>query len=198
MSQGLKTGIITVLTLSLGLLSHIGPAAARDELWARLKEGGKVVLMRHAKTVRGKGLGNPLLRDPSCRKERNLSKEGRLDAETVGARFRQRGIPVSEVRHSPFCRTTDTARHAFGNVTPVEYLSLLEILEPDEATQQTRKLTEVIGSYTGAGNLVLVSHEPNIGAVSFEQVSNLDFVVLQPRGGNEYEELGIIRFTDPD
>jgi phosphohistidine phosphatase SixA len=190
--------VTPLLIASLAMLSDIGPAAASDELWARLKEGGKVVLMRHAKTVKGKGLGNPLFRDPTCKKERNLSNEGKRDAETVGNQFRQRGIPVSEVRHSPFCRTTDTARHAFGNVTPAEYLSLLEILEPDEATKQTRKLTEVIGSYTGTGNLVLVSHEPNIGAVSFEEVSNLDFVVLQPKGGNEYEELGKIRFVDQD
>jgi phosphohistidine phosphatase SixA len=190
--------VTPLLIASLAMLSDIGPAAASDELWARLKEGGKVVLMRHAKTVKGKGLGNPLFRDPTCKKERNLSNEGKRDAETVGNQFRQRGIPVSEVRHSPFCRTTDTAKHAFGNVAPAEYLSLLEILEPDAATRQTRKLTEVIGSYTGTGNLVLVSHEPNIGAVSFEEVSNLDFVVLQPKGGNEYEELGKIRFVDQD
>ena len=188
--------IIPLLAVSLTILADTGVVAASDELWASLKEGGKVVLVRHARTIKGKGLGDPLFRDPTCKKERNLSTEGKRDSETLGGRFRQRDIPVDEVRHSPFCRTTDTARLAFGNVSPAEYLSLLEILEPDEAERQTGKLNAVIGSYAGTGNLVLVSHQPNISAVSFELVRNLDFIVLQPMGGSEYEELGIIRFDD--
>lgn len=182
------------------LLSFVLPdiANASDQLWEALKKGGKVVLMRHAPVQRGAGKGNSLLRDPTCKRERNLSEQGRRDAGSVGYRFRQHDIPIAKVLHSPFCRTTDTASIAFGKASPVEYLSLLEILEPDVAAKQTETLNQVIGSYAGAGNLVLVTHEPNINAVSFELMKHLDILVIDPKGGDEFEELGVIRFSEQE
>jgi len=105
-------------------------------------------------------------------------------------------VPVSQVFYSPFCRTAETAQLAFGEASPANYLSLLEILAPGQAERQTLELSRVIGSYSGSGNLVLVTHEPNISAVSFELVKHLDLLVLEPKGGSEFEELGIIRFSD--
>jgi len=174
------------------------PAQANDAAWKILAEGGKVVLMRHAAVNAGRGQGNSLLRDPSCKQERNLSSDGERAAAEVGKQFRERNIPVSEVRHSPFCRTADTARIAFGQGVPAAYLSLLEILGPDEAAAQTRELSEVIGGYTGAGNLVLITHEPNLNAVSFEMMKPSDFLVLRPLGGSEFEELGVVRWRGPE
>lgn len=175
--------------LAVGLLG-MAPARADDALWARLAEGGKVVLMRHASVVDG---GDSLLRDPSCKEERNLSDQGRQQAKAVGERFRARNIPLEAVRHSPYCRTTGTAKLAFGSGSEAAYLSLLEVLGAEEAAVQTAQLNQVIGAYAGKGNLVLVTHEPNIGAVSFEMVKPADFVVLQPKGGSEFEELGVVR-----
>jgi phosphohistidine phosphatase SixA len=171
----------------------INAALANDALWDKLAEGGKVVLMRHASVVAGRGGGNSLLRDPSCNKERNLSEEGKQEAKAIGERFRAHNIPIEEVRHSPYCRTAETAKIAFGNGTEAAYLSLLEVLGPAEAAAQTAKLNEVIGSYAGKGNLVLVTHEPNINAVSFEMMKPADFLVLQPKGGGNFEELGVAR-----
>jgi len=171
-------------------------ANASDDLWDILKEGGKVVLVRHAPVEIGPGCGNPLLRDSSCRKERNLSKQGKRYAEMLGKRFRQHNIPVSNVMHSPFCRTTDTAKIAFGKGSPVEYLSLIEILDADEAAKMTDVLNQLIGSYKGKGNLILVTHEPNIRAVSFELMRHLDFLVIEPAGNSEFEELGVVKFLD--
>jgi phosphohistidine phosphatase SixA len=170
--------------------------SASEALWDLLREGGKVVLLRHAPVQQGTESGNPLLRDPSCKKEKNLSQQGRRDAEKVGRRFSEQNIPVSSVMHSPFCRTRDTARIAFGKASPAGYLSLLEILDSDEAALQTEVLNQVIGSYSGAGNLVLVTHEPNIRAVSFELMGHLDFLVVDPSDDGEFEELGVIRFSN--
>jgi phosphohistidine phosphatase SixA len=194
---------------AIKFLSHLGivwltmfvtanSAHASDELWLALKQGGKVVLMRHAPVERGTGSGNPLLRDPSCKRERNLSDEGRRAAEEVGRRFKERGIPVEQVLHSPFCRTTETARIAFGAASGAEYLSLLEIVSSDDAARQAEKLNQIVGSYTDEGNLVLITHEPNINPVSFATVRHLDFVVLEPTGGAEFEELGVIRFAESE
>ena len=169
---------------------------ANDEMWKKLAEGGKVVLMRHAAVKIGPGKGDSLLRDPSCQKERNLSNEGKHEARIIGERFREHNILISKVCHSPFCRTTDTARIAFGDAAPADFLSLLEILGSDEAVNQTERLNRVIGSYIGEGNLILITHDPNIRAVSFELLEHSDFLVLQPEGGDEFEELGVVRWDD--
>ena len=181
----------------LALIS--GSACASDDLWGILKEGGKVVLIRHAPVERGAESGNSLLRDPSCKKERNLSNQGKQSAELLGSRFREHKIPVSEVMHSPFCRTTDTAQILFPDkASPADYLSLIVNLSPDEAAQQSEILNKVIGSFAGKENLVLVTHEPNISAVSFELLKHLDMLVLDPKGGDEFEELGMIRFAESE
>jgi hypothetical protein len=121
-----------------------GDAAADPVLWASLEDGGKVLVMRHAPVEAG--AGHPLVRDPSCKRERNLSVDGRRQSREIGSRFAEHQVPVSEVLHSPFCRATETANLAFGSGIPADYLSLLEILEPDEAERRTAELSRVIGS----------------------------------------------------
>ena len=155
-----------------------------------------VVLMLHGSVLPGKANGNPLLRDPSCKKERMLSNTGIHESQLAGDIFRERKIPISEVRFSPFCRTSDTAKIAFRMGTPAEYLSLIEILSPEEASTQIARLNKIIGSYTGKGNLVLITHKPNISAISFETIGTLQFLVMQPKGGSEYEELGAVSLND--
>lgn len=185
-----------IVLLTTYVVTH--SASANDELWLALKEGGKVVLMRHAPVERTTDRGNPLLRDPSCKRERNLSNQGQSDAEEVGRRFKEHSIPVEQVMHSPFCRTAETAQRAFGAASVAEYLSLQEILSSDDAARQTEELDKIIGSYAGEGNLILVTHEPNINAISFETVKHLDFVVFEPTGEAKYEELGVIRFSESE
>lgn len=170
-------------------------AAAAQDLWAALEDGGKVVLMRHAPVEAGADAGHSLIRDPSCRSERNLSVDGRRQARELGSRFAEHQVPVSEVHHSPFCRAAETANLAFGSAVPADYLSLLEILEPEEAERRTAELSRVIGSYAGTGNLILITHEPNISAVSFDVVKHLDMVIFEPQGDADFEELGVIRFS---
>lgn len=169
-------------------------AGANEAVWQKLAQGGKVVLMRHGAVRSGPGQGNSLLRDPTCKRERNLSVEGEAQARRIGEAFRARNIPVAAVHHSPFCRTADTARLAFAGGAPADYLSLREILDAEVAAAQTRTLAAVIGSHTGTGNLILVTHEPNINAVSFELMRHADFLVRQPLGGSDFEEVGVVRW----
>src|SRR5262245_18305664 len=74
----------------------------RDMLLA----GGHVIFFRHAAT--------PDYQEPSpidfarCDAQRNLNALGRGQAFTIGEAFRELGIPVGEVRSSPFCRCMET------------------------------------------------------------------------------------------
>ena len=177
-----------------GFYSHL--VLADEALWSALQEGGKVIVMRHAPVEKGKGKGNSLKRDPSCKSERNLSEEGIKQAKKIGEIFREKNIPVEKVLHSPFCRTTDTAKLAFKNASPSDLLYLLQVLPSDKATEQTEKLSQLIGSFNGKGNLVLITHEPNIRPISFETIKYMDFVVMNPEGEDQYDELGVIRLIE--
>lgn len=164
-------------------------AGANEAAWQKLAAGGMVVLMRHGAVRSGPGQGNSLLRDPTCKRERKLSAEGEAQARRIGEAFRARNIPVAAVRHSPYCRTADTARLAFASGAPADYLSLPENLDAAAAA---------VGSHAGTGNLILVTHEPNINAVSFEPMHHADFLVLQPLGGSDFEEVGVVQWDALD
>ena len=173
-------------------------AGANEAAWQKLAAGGMVVLMRHGAVRSGPGQGNSLLRDPTCKRERKLSAEGEAQARRIGEAFRARNIPVAAVRHSPYCRTADTARLAFAGGAPADYLSLPENLDAAAAAAQPRALAAVVGSHAGTGNLILVTHEPNINAVSFEPMRHADFLVLQPLGGSDFEEVGVVQWDALD
>lgn len=179
------------------LMLAIGqPASANEAAWQALKSGGQVVLMRHTTPEQGPGKGNSLLRDATCAKERNLSRRGKEEAARVGKAFEARAIPLGEVMSSPYCRTQDTARHAFGRTTPTGFLSLSEVLTPADIARNTAEAMKRIGEHAGTANLVMVTHEPNIAAISFELVEQGAFLVLKPRGGSEFDVVGKIRLED--
>ncbi len=183
-----------LLAFLAALLLATGQAAASSEAaWQALKAGGHVVLMRHAHLKSGPGQGDSLTRDPSCAKERKLSRLGKQVATRTGEAFKSRGIAVGEVLASPYCRTTDTARMAFGSSAPAGFLSLAEVLPPAEAASQAAEAIQHIGSHQGPANLVMVTHEPNIAAITFELAELGAFFVLKPRGGSDFDIVGKIK-----
>lgn len=167
----------------------VAPAHADETLWSALKQGGKVVLMRHAAVERSSG--NPALQTPGdCSKELNLSKLGREQAKKVGEMFRIRGIFTGDVLASPYCRTMDTGRLAFGNVKPSEALRLIEGISAQEIERINAQAMKLIGGYQGKANLILVTHQPNVEAIALESLENAGMLVLQPKGNSDFEVLG--------
>lgn len=183
---------IFILFFIFSFQSSVCFSDTEGKIWKKLKTGGLVVLMRHASVRKD---NNPLLRDPSCLKERNLSEKGKKEAFKIGEKFSAKGVSIEMVLTSPYCRTTETAKNAFGRSQPVEFLSVLEAFPQKQAEAYTEQLMKRIGSYSGSGNLVLVTHGPNINAVSFDPVEIGAFLVLQPKGGQEFEEIGKINFA---
>ena len=179
------------------LMLAAGQSTMADEpAWQALQNGGHVVLMRHTSPEKGPGKGNSLLRDPSCAKERNLSQRGKQEAERIGEAFKSRSITVGEVLASPYCRTLDTAKIAFSQTNPAEFLSLSEELKPADAESNTAESMKRIGEYKGVANLVMVTHEPNIAAITFDLIEQGALLVLKPRGGSEFEVVGKIKLED--
>jgi hypothetical protein len=78
-----------------------------------LQRGGLVLVMRHAATDFSKPDQDPVVL-ADCRTQRNLNAQGRADARTIGRGVRRLRLRIGNVFASPFCRTKETARLAFG------------------------------------------------------------------------------------
>ena len=152
-------------------------ASADDMVWEQLRAGGYVLLMRHAQT--GPGTGDPPgFNLGDCRTQRNLSSEGRAQARRTGEAFRTRGIVLHEVRSSAWCRCMDTATLAFDNATVWAPLnSFFDAPERKEA--QTEQVQAYIRSVQAPRNVMLVTHQVNITALTGEAVASGEIFVVR-------------------
>jgi phosphohistidine phosphatase SixA len=175
--------------LLLWLALFAGTAGADDALWARLRDGGLVVMIRHATAP---GVGDPPgLRLGDCSTQRNLSDEGRAEARRIGEAFRRERVPVDEVRSSEWCRCRDTAELAFGRYTP---WPAINSFFGDRGTEPAQTAAvRALGAREAKGNLVLVTHQVNITATTGVYPASGEMVVLRPAGGDRLEVLGRLR-----
>ena len=154
--------------LALVVLAGCG-GGGEPPLVEDMREGGLVLVMRHAKTESTTPPSESLR---SCDLQRNLSAEGREQAGAIGEAMRELEIPIGEVRSSPMCRTRDTARLAFGDVEIDEDLLSLGVggtIEDDE--RRTAALREMAREAPPEGtNTVLLTHTGNIGGAFDESV----------------------------
>ena len=164
-------GAVTARLLLLAVLALVAgcgddePAAPppSDPLVRELREGGHVLVIRHA-TADAEINRRELLR--SCVLQRNLTGRGRAQARELGEAIRALRIPIGEVRSSPLCRTRDTARLAFGRATLDRDLVSPGVIgtETDDE-RRARALRAMVEDLPPAGeNTVLVTHTGNIGA----------------------------------
>ena len=177
-----------VVALTLGvLLLAVAPAAADDAIWALLKGGGQVAMMRHA-TAPGT-FDPPGMRLDDCATQRNLDEQGREEARRIGAAFRARGIPVDKVLSSRWCRCVDTARLAFGRADlwePIDGARPSSDLE----TRRTAEVRRFVSTPFSGGNVILVTHNFNIRALTGLSTLSGEIVVLTPRGDDRFEIAG--------
>ena len=163
-------------TLALLLFLASAVAYADEAVWARLKAGGNVVLIRHAVTTPGVG-DPPGMRLDDCSTQRNLTDEGRAHARRIGEEWRRRAIPVERIVSSPWCRCLETAQLAFGKPEVANALSNL-FGRPENREKQVRELRSIVASHVGKGNLVLVTHGSTIGALTGVSPGTGEMVVL--------------------
>jgi broad specificity phosphatase PhoE len=158
-------------------------SAAEADTWRKLREGTYAILVRHASTV--PGLGDPAnFRLEDCATQRNLSDEGRAEARRLGERFRAERVPVARVYTSPWCRCRETALLAFGKAEDWEPLSSFFDF-PHREAEYTEVVKKRIGSYgrrNPGGNVVMVTHNVNIAALSRHSVAPAEIVLMRPDG----------------
>ena len=177
----------------LFLLAAIWPQAltASDVAWQALREGEAIALFRHA---RAPGTGDPpQFRLDDCSTQRNLSPEGRRQAQAIGEQFRARQVPVEQVLSSRWCRALDTARLAFGDMTePFPPLDSF-FAGRDREDAQTQALRQRIAEWRSRGVLVMVTHQVNITALTGIFPEEGEALVLKPKAGTGFDLIGRIR-----
>ena len=164
--------------------------AANAKTLAALSRPGAIILFRHALAPGGGDPPGFQLSD--CASQRNLSDEGRKQAQRMGQWLREHKVPVQAVWHSAWCRTRDTATLAFPSMASSGLLAPVLREEPafnsffsNNSVQeaQTAAARALLLAWRGPGVLVVVSHQVNITTLSdiFPQ-SGEGIVMLAERG----------------
>lgn len=166
--------------LALLLLAVSATAHATEAGWALLRDGGHVVLLRHAMVTGTTDAANFDL--GKCATQVNLSERGKQQARKIGALFGARAAPVERVLSSRYCRCLETARIAFeSEPEPFAPLDLLNTDEKEKADQIAAILAEIRG-YSGSDNLVMVTHLENIKELTGISPREGEAVVVELQG----------------
>jgi len=176
-----------LLGFSLGVLLATSPLTAQTipaATLASLRDGGFIIVMRHANSPRQTPDAATANADNTGR-ERQLDAAGRRDASAMGAALKRLRIPFNEILSSPTYRALETARLLdVGKANPVDQLSN----EGMAAASQARAgwLREQVARRTQAGgNRLLITHGPNISAAFPDYSADMgegDALVFDPRG----------------
>jgi phosphohistidine phosphatase SixA len=184
---GLAVRIVAALAVILAG-GELTPVAADEALWSLLAGGGQVVMMRHASTV--SGIGDPPRFDlRECATQRNLSERGRIESRRVAVAFRARRIPVGRVLSSEWCRCSETARLAFGRAELWPALNSY-FNDPARDRAQTPAVRALASEPPGSGNLIMVTHQVNVRAVTGIAPAPGEMVVLTPHGDGRFTVAG--------
>ena len=130
---------------------------ANENIVEILKKGGNIIFIRHAIAP---GNGDPQNFDISnCSTQRNLSKDGELQALKIGKFFIENDIKLTKVLSSEWCRCKDTAKIAFGNYETKNFLnSFYDERFSENKDKQILDFQKFIRNWNKSGNLVLVTH----------------------------------------
>jgi len=153
--------VVGLLLLLAGFPAQADSAAA----WAALRQDGAIALMRHADAPGGFG-DPPGFRLEACATQRNLSTQGRNEAERVGAALRRERIAIGKLLSSPWCRCMDTATlMGLGAVETAPAFSNVVVLS-DRRAELTEAGRAVLRAWKGPGVLLVVTHGANIQALT--------------------------------
>lgn len=144
-----------------------------------LRQGGCVLLLRHARTEPGVG-DPPGFRLGECSTQRNLSEAGREDARAVGRWFAAAGLRPQAVRSSAWCRCIDTAQLAFGASVPWPPLDST-FDSPSLSPSATQALRDALAGIPPRRFEVWVTHQVNITALTGEVPAMGEGLVVGPQ-----------------
>ena len=144
------------IIISISLTTPI-KADLYKNLINQLEDGGKLIFIRHAYAP---GNGDPAgfnLND--CSTQRNLSDDGRKQAQRIGEFFTKNKIEIDKVLSSEWCRCKETAKIAFKNYSTNSFLnSFYSSKFLKNKDKQVKAFNYYIKNLESKKNLIFVTH----------------------------------------
>ena len=158
------------------LLFQLNYSFANDKVIESLKEGGKLIFIRHALAP---GSGDPENFElQNCSTQRNLNEIGIQQSKKIGLIFKKNEIKIDNIYSSEWCRCKDTAKYAFDDFETFDALnSFYDIRFASNKDKQIKDFYEFIDSIDSKNNIVFVTHYVVIGAILNIGTSSGEIVV---------------------
>ena len=145
-----------LIILFISLTSSI-KADLNKNLIDQLEEGGKLIFIRHAYAPGSGDPSNFNLND--CSSQRNLSEDGRKQAQYIGKFFIENKIKIHKVLSSEWCRCKETASIAFKRFKTKKFLnSFYSSQFAKNRKKQVKEFQEFINNWDKKENLIFVTH----------------------------------------
>ena len=145
-----------LILIFISLTSSI-KADLNKSLINQMKEGGKLIFIRHAYAPGSGDPNNFNLND--CSTQRNLSEEGKKQAKSIGKFFIKNEIEIDKVLSSEWCRCKETAEIAFKDFSTISFLnSFYSSKFAKNKTRQVEEFNKYIKKFKSKKNLILVTH----------------------------------------
>lgn len=156
-----------------------------------MQSDGHILMIRHAIAP---GFGDPeIFKIGDCSTQRNLDDQGRKQSAKIGEWLRSHNIKPSAIYSSQWCRCMDTARLLdLGKVQ--EFSALNSFYEmPENRESSLSILKQFIAKQTPDNDLIImVTHHVTISAISGQNVSSGDGVLLKLNKSAPYEFVSTI------
>ena len=158
------------------LLFQLNYSFANDKVIESLKEGDKLIFIRHALAPGNGDPENFELQD--CSTQRNLNEIGIQQSKKIGLIFKKNEIKIDNIYSSEWCRCKDTAKYAFDDFETFDALnSFYDIRFAANEDKQIKDFYEFIDSIDSKNNIVFVTHYVVIGAILNIGTSSGEIVV---------------------
>ena len=148
------------MTLLAGAVQ--GQTLHGEALVKALRQGGYVIVMRHASSPR-EAPDKQSANADNVHRERQLDANGRASASAMGKALRDLKIPVGDVLTSPTYRALETVRYAKLG----EPKTFVELGDNGKSMQggteaQAEWLRMVVTQFPNGTNTIIVTHFPNL------------------------------------
>jgi phosphohistidine phosphatase SixA len=187
MKGGYVRNIVGALAAAAVCFAACGQELGGESLVAALRDGGYVIVMRHASSPRETPPADPA--SGNVDGERQLDRRGLESAAAMGDALKRLRIPIEEVLSSPTFRALQTARQLdLGEAMPAAELGDGgESMRADTEGRRSAWLREKSAEPPAARtNRLIITHVPNlVGAFgdAADGMADGESLIVEPEGG---------------
>jgi phosphohistidine phosphatase SixA len=184
----MKLIFIVCTLISISVAANITLASNKNsaldaKIVKGLQSGEYAILLRHALAP---GFSDPSHFDVNdCSTQRNLSAQGRQQAQRIGELLKANGVQQAVVFSSQWCRCVETARLLdLGEVSELLIANSF-FQHPERSSEQTRLIREWLLKNKSLRNnkhlppSILVTHQVNISALTDVFPSSGELVIIE-------------------